>query len=86
MQQEQSTSGMDNDPDSDHTERQIPQPLQAGIPLEPICDRESPPPYNECVQMQLTPYSYFEDDKCHSGENQKPENDMRSSTGKFNDT
>ena len=76
-QQEQNTSGMENDPDSELTDRQIPQPLQPGILLESISHRERPPPYNESVQMQLTPYSYYGDDMCHSGENQKPINDSR---------
>ena len=35
-QQEQNTSGMANDPDSELTERQIPQPLQPGILLESV--------------------------------------------------
>ena len=41
---------MDNDPDLALTER------QPGILLESVLPTESPPPYSECVQIQLTPY------------------------------
>ena len=73
---------MDNDPDSALTERQVPQPLQPGILLKSVPPTEGPPPYSECVQMQLTPYGV---NLCHSGENQKPTNASRSNTEKFND-
>ena len=76
---------MDNDPPA-HTERQNPQPLQPGILLETVSPLENPPPYNECVQMQLTPYSYYGDDVCHGGENQNPTNVPRIKTEKFKDT
>ena len=83
-QQEQSTTGMDTDPYSEHTELQIPQPLNPGILLESVPPIESPPPYSECIQMQFTPYSYYGDETCQIGENQKPIDALRSSTAKFN--
>ena len=67
--QQQSLNGMDNDPGSMNSERYVPQPLQAGILLESPTPKYSPPPYNECVQTQFTPYSYYGEDTYHSTEN-----------------
>ena len=84
--QEQSVNKMDTDPDSAHTERQIPQSLNPGILLESTCPTESTPPYNQCIQIQLTPYSYYGDETRRSGENQIHTDAFTSNKEQFDDT
>ena len=77
---------MDTNPDSEHTELQIPQSLNPGIFLESTSSKESPPTYSQCAQMQLTPYCYYGDETRHSGENQIPTDASGSNKGQFDDT
>ena len=77
---------MDNDTDSEHTERQIPQSLNPGILRESSSQKEILPPYSQCIQIQLTPYSYYGDETRRSGENQIPTDTSGSNKEQFDDT
>ena len=83
MLQEQSFTGMDNFPDSTHTEHHVPLSSNAVTLLESTRPHESPLPYNKCSQIQLKPYG---DGTYHNGESPGPTEASGSNKQQYDDT
>ena len=83
--QEPSFSGMDNVPDSVHTEPHIPLSPNP-VTLIGSTPPEESPLSHKCSQIQLEPYSYDGDGTYHNGENPRPAEATGSNKEQFDDT